>query len=142
VYVLGAHHRRWYAEPIQDLLATTDDEKNEYPLTRSKLIFMLPTLVAPTGTMPKEPCCHCPSSATRSFDTNRFSTHFATHGETKNSSPARRSPFTHKLAVIRDCHLAHRERHCRCCCRRHRREVRLVHLRFWPLNAEECAKRI
>lgn len=42
--------------------------------------------------------------------------------------------------VIRDCHLAHRERHCHRC--RRRREIWFVYLRFGPLNAEACVKRI
>src|SRR6266702_279447 len=60
---------------------------------------MLPTFVAPTGTMPKNPCRQRPRSATRSLSTNRFSARFATQGETENSSPARRhlaSPRTKK----------------------------------------------
>lgn len=55
--------------------------------TWSKLILMLPTFVAPTGTMLKKPCFHRPSSATRSFSTNRFSSRFAIHGETEKRSP-------------------------------------------------------
>ena len=55
--------------------------------TWSKFILMLPTLVAPTGTIPKKPCFQRPSKATRSFRTNRFSRRFAMYGETENSSP-------------------------------------------------------
>ena len=57
-------------------------------VTWSKLILMLPTFVAPTGIMLKNPCLHRPSMATRSLRTNRFSRRFATYGETENSSPA------------------------------------------------------
>jgi hypothetical protein len=37
--------------------------------------------------MPKKPCRQRPSIATRSFNTNKFSTRFATHGDTENNSP-------------------------------------------------------
>lgn len=56
--------------------------------TLSKLILMLPTLVAPTGTMPKKPNFQRPSKATRSFRTNKFSNRFAIQGETEKRSPA------------------------------------------------------
>ena len=38
----------------------------------SKLILMLPTFVAPTGIMLKNPCFHLPRRATRSFNTKRL----------------------------------------------------------------------
>lgn len=56
-------------------------------LTVSKLILMLPTLVAPTGTMLKKPYRHRPSIATRSLSTKRFCNRLAMYGETENSSP-------------------------------------------------------
>src|SRR5882762_3369265 len=40
-------------------------------ITVSKLILMLPTLVAPTGTIEKNPYFQRPSNATRSLRTNR-----------------------------------------------------------------------
>jgi hypothetical protein len=48
---------------------------------------MLPTFVASTGTMPKNPCRQRPRSATPSLSTNKFSARFATQGETENNSP-------------------------------------------------------
>ena len=58
--------------------------------TLSKLTLMLPTFVAPTGTMPKNPYRHRPNNATRSFKTNRFARRLAMYGETENNSPRKK----------------------------------------------------
>ena len=60
----------------------------ENTLTLSKLMFILPTFVAPTGTMPKNPCLQRPRSATRSLSTNKFSKRLAMKGDTENNSPS------------------------------------------------------
>lgn len=67
-------------------------------LTESKLTLILPTLVAPTGTIPKKPCRHRPRSATRSLSTNRFWRRLAIYGDTENSSPGL-NVSTHKMAL-------------------------------------------
>lgn len=64
-----------------------DHAASEDLLTESKFTLMLPTLVAPTGTMPKKPYRHRPRRATRSFRTNRFASRFTMYGDTENSSP-------------------------------------------------------
>ena len=56
-------------------------------LTESKFTLMLPTFVAPTGTILKKPYRHRPRSATRSLSTNRFWSRLAIYGDTENSSP-------------------------------------------------------
>ena len=43
----------------------------------SKLMWIEPTLVAPTGVMLKKPWRQRPRRATRSFSVNRFGTRFA-----------------------------------------------------------------
>ncbi len=48
---------------------------------------MEPTLVAPTATMEKKPCCHSPTYAALSFKLNRPFTRRAIPGFTLNSSP-------------------------------------------------------
>lgn len=69
-------------------------------LTWSKLILMLPTLVAPTGTMPKNPYFHLPSSATRSFSTNTSDSLFTIHGETEKRSPTPDPDFRMRPHVL------------------------------------------
>ena len=61
--------------------------------TVSKLTLMEPTLVAPTGTIEKNPCLHLPRRATRSFRTKRFAMRFAIYGETEKSSPTMNQVF-------------------------------------------------
>lgn len=48
---------------------------------------MLPTLVAPTGIMLKNPYFHLPRRATRSFKTKRLCNLLAMYGDTEKSSP-------------------------------------------------------
>lgn len=55
--------------------------------TLSKLTLMLPTFVAPTGTMPKKPYRQRPSNATRSLRTKRLANRLTRNGETENNSP-------------------------------------------------------
>lgn len=48
---------------------------------------MEPTLVAPTGTIPKKPYLHLPNKATLSLSTNKSFNLFAIQGLTEKSSP-------------------------------------------------------
>ena len=55
--------------------------------TVSKLTLILPTFVAPTGTMLKNPYFHLPRRATRSLRTKRLCNLLAIYGDTEKSSP-------------------------------------------------------
>lgn len=83
----GGRPRRLVRRAYEAGLSQMEQSAVWRTVTWSKLILMLPTFVAPTGTIPKKPCFHRPRSATRSFSTKRFSSRFAMYGETEYSSP-------------------------------------------------------